>query len=392
MHDTTLNRESTELSYQPTGISPQILVTQVKNTVPFIFATASEHTPAYIRNLIKSDALIESGKGPELHQDPFRYYELCLSAHHATVASFVPTDVDNHIRHKLWVKPYEAPTLIQLRDLIVASLAWDCRVVSTRFVQTPKHGALSGHHGEWFSTAVGAYGALKKHPGLTNESEQFTSIIIAEINRQFAMYASFRSAGDNIAILKTATIIAHNLGDLNRVIDMWGFSEDDYLRRAIAHCFLANQGRWQKANDELQNLNRDLMAAENHRHFALRKPRALRRSAEYLLPIGPFFDNWGAKLATSKDLTYKELAEIVEALIDGWHRLDGPVGYARALAGITEHIPGGISELASLLPARIFKTMQAGRLRQLMSVSKERFEAQWQNLAMKALKNAPPSL
>lgn len=388
MHDTITNHEPVKLLSQPIGISPQILVTQVKNTVPFIFNGSMQSAPIYVRNMMAADNAIEAGKSAELHDDHLRYYEMCLSAHHATVASFVPTDVDNHIRHKLWLRCEDTETLLKLRDLVADSLHWDCRFVSTRFVATSAavHDVLSGHHGEWFSTAVGAYAALKKQPTLLEDSEDFAALIVQEINRELAIYTAFRQGRDGIALLKTATIIAHNLGDLNRVADMWGLGDDDFLKKSLAQNLSAKQNARQQLVDEIQTLNRDLMAVENHRHFALRKPRSLRRRAAYLLPIGPFLDAWGGKLATSNDLSRKDLAEVVEALIDGWQRLDGPVGYARALAGISEHIPGGMSELASIVPARVYKTMQSGKLRQLISIPQERFEAQWRHVALKLIK------
>src|SRR6185436_12482194 len=39
------------------------------------------------------------------------------------------------------------------------------------------------------------------------------------------------------------------------------------------------------------------MALENHRHFALRKPKCLRKSPALLIPTGPFFDDWGRRVA-----------------------------------------------------------------------------------------------
>ena len=48
-------------------------------------------------------------------------------------------------------------------------------------------------------------------------------------------------------------------------------------------------------------LNKDVMATENHRFLALRKPRALRASRELLLPIGPFFESWGRTVARALD-------------------------------------------------------------------------------------------
>src|SRR3954469_3123838 len=84
----------------PRGIEPALLLKQVRNTAPFIFEpdflTSSSVGTAYIATLRKAAHDFEVDPSTELTHD--QYFELCLSAHHATVGSFVPTDVDNQIR------------------------------------------------------------------------------------------------------------------------------------------------------------------------------------------------------------------------------------------------------------------------------------------------------
>jgi hypothetical protein len=124
-------------------------------------------------------------------------------------------------------------------------------------------------------------------------------------------------------------------------------------------------------------LNRDWMALENHRHFSLREPRAIRKNLDFLLPLGPFFDDWGKDLARHPDLSLDEMGKILEALIQGFYRLKGPVGYARALIGIESAYPGGLSELTKPLPSKVAKLWTSGSLRTQCALSQPRFEAQW---------------
>src|SRR4051794_14305273 len=99
-------------------IGPQNLLGLVRNTAPFLFdaATRPEVPPP------TSSRLIELGEPPRgwlnilalgeklsevdesSKEDGGRgdYFALCLACHHATVATFVPTDVDSKIRGHLW--------------------------------------------------------------------------------------------------------------------------------------------------------------------------------------------------------------------------------------------------------------------------------------------------
>jgi hypothetical protein len=76
------------------------------------------------------------------------------------------------------------------------------------------------------------------------------------------------------------------------------------------------------------------MAHENHRHFALRKPRVLRSRPEFRVPLGPFFDPWAESLA--RGLAPEELTEVAEALLQGWLRMKHTWSYLRALRVLRE--------------------------------------------------------
>lgn len=366
----------TETSVIPRGISPSTLIDQIRNTAPFLWSAA----PAvpyvdFIREV--------EGREDLTH---FEYFRLCVSAHWATVATFVPTDVDNQIRHKLWHPGLPIETLRAMAELALAARDWDARPLTTRFVEDAGF-VLSGHSGEWFSIAVAAYAALRRRdPDL---AARLAGAIVAEAQGEAALFARLRARGDGLNALRASTLIAHNLGDLDRVIEMWNLPADDPLREAafkLGHPTEKGQPArtgWRGDLVAAGELNQAHMAAENHRHFALRKPKCLRRSIDLLLPTGPFFDDWGKRMAAHPALSREDVAEVVLALIEGWERLPETVGYPRALAGVREGFRGGLTELARYLPAKRARQLQAGPLHTLMSVSRARFEQNWQSFGLR---------
>ena len=372
-------RRETEVT--PRGIAPDLLIRQVQNTVPFLFEPGFE-PPQSAPHLTLLQTVARESRSFEDFDLP-SYFELCLSAHHGTVASFVPTDVDNHIRFKLWSPGTAEGTIARMVDHVEKSRHWDFRPVSCRFVTSPESGErMSGHNGEWFSTAVAAYGATRRRA--TERALSIQGLILHEIEREAKIYLDFRKHRHGIGCLKAATILAHNLGDLDRVIELWNLEADSFYQ---PHKVLSGvtDALW-----EAREMNKALMAIENHRHFALRVPRCLRRSADFLLPIAPFLDDWGASIATHPDLRPEEIGEIAEALVDGWEKLAEPVGYARALSGIEENFRGGLSQLAQNMPARNARKLKTGGLRTLVAVPKSRFEGYWNQAALKWLRDITP--
>ncbi len=356
----------------PRGVRPAILLEQIRNTVPFAFGDTS--TP-YISTV--NEVFLDDPTHAE-------YFRLCLSAHYTTVGSFVPTDVDNQIRYRLWHPAVPVETLEEMAELVLSAIRWDPRPVSTRWVmnQMDRARPLSGHDGEWFSVAVAAYAALRrKSPEI---SARVLGAIEDEIERETNMVAEFGRKEDGIGLLKASTLIAHNLGDLARVIEMWHLAEADPLVKLSA-C----ESDWLRIAGKLNKL---FMAEENHRHFSLRGPKGIRKFADLLLPIGPFFDEWGVRVARHPGLTLADIVEVMTSLIDGWVWLAEKrgeknavtVGYARALAGISEGFPGGISGMQGELPSSLARRLKSGPLCNLLSVDRSVFEGQWRKKALNA--------
>jgi hypothetical protein len=348
------------------------LVEQVRNTMPYLFAEESKGFEAF-PYLARMRAACADPDRPLSHED---YFLVCLSAHHATVATYVPTDVDSQIRFKLWHPALPTPVLQQMAEHVRESRNWDWTPVSTRYARSPRSGEkMSGHNGEWFSTAVAAYGAMRKRDAAI--AADTAGEILREVQRELTIFSDARAAREGIEMMRAAAVIAHNFGDLQRVLDMWQIEARDPLADSFT------KAKDCPAHQAAFELNRRWMAAENHRHFSLRKSRSLRVSPDLLLPLGPFFDDWGTLL--SRRLTPEDLAEVIEALIEGWQWLKGTaVGYCRALAGIEESFPGGLNRLGAYLPVRVLREWKAGALRTGCAVPRRRFEEQWKQMALNA--------
>jgi len=345
------------------GILSSVLVEQVRNTAAWLWrdsrcaALTAVFDAAYDEPIELPGALL-------------RAFRLRLAAHHATVATFVPTDVDAHIRHHMWTAVSDAETFSEARAHIDEAASRDAALVSARVTE-----GLSGHDGEWFSVRAGGLGRALVL-GFDRDVDALAGEIDAELDRERRLFAATLDEGaPATTALALATTIAHNLGDLSRVVDAWPRSariaelQARYSRLGHAECSGWGGEFWLAGI-----LNKELMAPENHRFLALRKPRALRRSRELLLPVGPWFDAWGEKVGVSEWLDDGDRAEVVAALVELHLRSPAQEGCLRALAGIHRCTRGGVAAYGPGLPARLRKELGRGRIRDAIDVPRVRFE------------------
>ncbi|MEO7164837.1 MAG: hypothetical protein ABI041_18100 [Bdellovibrionia bacterium] len=390
------------MAYLPRGIDPELLSSQVKNTMPYLFESGVETTPLGhfppAQVLKKYEVSLSSEVTERLSH--FEYFRLCVSAHYLTCGTPVPTDVDNQIRRKLWPAELPLEVALEMAQLVLESRGWDFTQVSSRFTYGAlgtdwEKEALSGHLGEWFTVASAAYCALKQYadPLAQDKRKQLLEQIAAEVLRHSEIFGSLWRAKDGLNCLKAAASIAHNFGDLDRVMDMWELDIGDPLRLNFYKLGttpfdpdkkLRYLGRlWVAGELYKSSIESGSMAFENHRHFALRKPRCLRQSPVLLIPTGPFFDDWGKRVARSlmsPDGTPSENThEVVEALKHGWDRLPKTVGYGRALRGITEVHP----------EIHIEGLTHVNNFRSVLEMPQERFEKKWNDQALREMDDIP---
>lgn len=386
------------MAYLPRGIAPELLFSQVKNTMPYLFD--SETGEALARSFPPADVLrTYDGKSQE-PLSHFEYFRLCVSSHYLTCGTPVPTDVDNQIRRKLWPAELPLEVALQMADLVIESRHWDFTQVSTRFkggaFESPwKNQILSGHLGEWFTLSSAAYCALKQYqdPLAAEKGRQLYESISDEVHRHSEIFGSLMRAYDGLGCLKASASVAHNFGDLDRVMDMWELDFGDPLRLGFYKLAttpfdpngkLRYLGRLWVAGELYKTLvESSSMALENHRHFALRKPRCLRQNPAFLIPTGPFFDDWGRgvarRLSPSQGAPTDETLEVVAALIHGWERLPKTVGYGRALRGMLE--------INSHLPVEVLMKIPSKRL--VLEMSQDHFEKIWSDAAIQAMDEIP---
>jgi hypothetical protein len=361
-----------------TGIANSLLVEQVRNTTAWLWESPAAaplvalfDTAAADESEARSDLGERADGGTTDDFASVRNLRLRLAAHYATVATFVPTDVDAHIRHHHWMAIDDADVFAASRACIDEAAARDPALVSARVTR-----GVSGHDGEWFSVRAGALGRALSL-GLADESAALAGEIDAELEREEHLFAAaFACGAPARTTLALATALAHNLGDLSRVVDAWPKALAGHEHRARYSRLGHADGEQRRTAFVLAGaLNKEIMALENHRFLALRKPRALRRSRELLLPVGPWFDDWGELIGRSTLLDDGDRAEVVSALIELHLSSPRQQGCLRALAGIHRTTRGGLASYLSALPARVRKEALRGRIREALDVSPEHFEA-----------------
>jgi hypothetical protein len=348
----------------PAGITPTLLFEQVKNTASWAL-TLELPAVKVLRGAAELEPRWRKGEAAE------EYLVYLLAAHFTTVATFVPTDVDQRIRQHVWTNLAGARLASAIeRTLEVA--AWDVRPVTERHVDLDDQ-VLAGHQGEWFSVLSGALGRALSLGDATS-ADRARAWIEAELTREAHLVQYARKHGTAQELLSVVTTVAHNLGDLSRVVDTWSPAiAASEVGRRYARLGHEDGARFDGAFVYAGALNKQLMALENHRFLPLRGPRALRRERAFLLPFGPYFYDWGKALGATPLLADEERAEILQALLGVHERRTEENGCLRAIAGMNAAYPGGVDKLGKLLSAEGRMSLQRGGVRQALRRSEPEF-------------------
>jgi hypothetical protein len=329
---------------QSRGITPALLFSQVQSTAAWALTAEAKNPAAVVLNDV--EAVQKNWKN---QADPVGHLRFMLAAHYTTVATYVPTDVDTSIREHAWSALSGEKLRLGVRVALEAS-QWPLAPISERVVHVDGE-ALSGHQGEWFSVLAGALGRALTLAD--QEAIELTSEWIdAEIAREARLIAFAQKQKDPKTLLSAATVVAHNLGDLSRVVDTWNPKfQSSQLGLRYHRLGFREDGAFSKVFAEVTELNKRWMALENHRFLTLRVPRALRRSRGLLLPIGPYFFDWGRMIGEAPSLSDPERAEVLLALLQMHARRTTEHGCLRAIAGMNQTVSGGVARLAKLLPS-----------------------------------------
>lgn len=386
------------------GIAPVVLSSQVSATAGW--ALEDDGDPRGVGATVAAITVRDAANiEAKWKADPgcLEYLRLLLSAHYLTVGTFCPTDVDARIRHHYWGEVDDAEELGRALDEVDAIAALDPRHVSARVLvdgsaDAPREKTISGHDGEWFSVRAGALGqALAMSAGGSAEVralvERLESAIEDELAREAGFFDACVRSGDTVRILSAATTLAHNLGDLSRVVDEWprGAAADAMRGRYTRLGHEPDRSRFDGAFYVAGALNKSLMAIENHRFLAMRSAKALRASRALLLPIGPFFFGWGQVIARSLE-DEKDRADVLAGLIETHLSREEQQGVLRGIAGIADANRGPWDKVVANLPARLRKLATTGAVQTAIKTSEAAFLGRLENKFKPALKEAAAAL
>ncbi len=358
-------------------IGPETLIAQVRSTAPFLSDLLPEPEPArlidlggtpdgFLRVIASWENMLHEGLTPE--QQLQDYFAFCLACHHATVATFVPTDVDTKIRGIVWRETRDVEVLRPMLRFALASRGWREDGISIRAVR-----GVSGHNGEQWSAIAAGLGYLLEL-GDTESADEALAAIETEIDREQAVFDSLCAERDGeLDLLRLSMTLAHNRGDLTQGMGFW--KKNAVTTPLMEH--LSTRGRFAVAVFIYQHTG---LSAEGHRHYPLRPVKVLRRSAATLLPLCPFLDDWGGVIAQ-----LPEAHEVLEALVVGCQKVEGQQGYYRAIAGMRAASSGAFDRAAARMPNSAQRLLRDAALRKLIDVPRVSFESMMKKRARAAL-------
>ena len=370
-------------------IGPDNLLSLVRNTAPYLFTSVGRAmaqpcpAPTQLIHLVAQPVgwlqILRHGRQlsesePDTPTGHVDYFALCLASHMATVATFVPTDVDNKIRDALWHPDTDRGALEIMAEAALAAHAWDQRLISTRWIAAPGHEPVGGHDGEWLGVAVGALGCFIRLKD-TTWSERLFAAIDAELMREAAAFSAQRQLPNGeIDLLRLATILTHNVGDVDQGLKSWREAEQHPLAGRLRRLAHENSTPYNGIFHLAAHLYKQLLSSEGHRHYPLRDVRALRSSPDYLLPLGPCFDDWGRAMANHADFSPASRADLLTSLLAGCRKVAGQVGYYRAIAGMQDGL-GNLDVLGKYLPSAATKALKDPILKQQIAIKQISFES-----------------
>ena len=361
-------RSNLELS----GIAPNLLLKDIEVTAPFLFK-GELNLEGKDREYLKKISFYKKNLNSLKYINLSDYFYICMAAHWATAGTFVPTNVDNQIREGLWKHKEILGHIEKMARITIDSWLWNYEEVTNRKSFNVSTGqVLSTHEGTWLSVAIGAYNALVKNKK-TELAQEMSQIILAEIDKEEKILLKLRESRDHINFLRTTALMAHNFGDLDRVIDQWEMPQDDPFRERIYKLGHQLNKNYSPILVFAGQVNKAFLSVENHRHMSMRQAKCLRKSFKFLIPVGPFMDSWGRALGESKDLTMSEKGEIVGCLFEGYKRQDLAYGYARAFRGLINSLPQGLESLVQDIAFDVVAEIRKSNFYKISEIPEEEF-------------------
>ncbi len=362
-------------------IQPATLVEWVENTAPYLF---SSDAPALGGRLLELDfrrILLAVKRGYDWPADRDAYVEdyfaLCLAAHHATVATYIPTDVDSKIRGLLWKEHSALDGQQRMFAFARQAMRWPMEGISARYTELAGLGPVSGHNGEQLSVLMGALQTFLKQ-GSGSDAEAAYAAVSEELRRETIEFVTaLETKGRELDALRLAAWLTHNVGDVDQGLSYWPQgplyerARQDFGR--LAH---ENTRPFGGIFAQAAKIYKKLMSPEGHRNYPLRGIKALRQTPDLLLPQAPFLDEWGRNVARHPSLSESDRGEVLGALVNGSRKLKGQRGYYRALRGMQDELgEAGLQRLLKAQPNSVRKEYESAEMRKLVAVSRDSFES-----------------
>ncbi|ATH07445.1 hypothetical protein BIY24_05660 [Halobacteriovorax marinus] len=376
MLEDAMAKKKLKSGFQLDGIAPNILLKHVENTAPFLFKgelDTSGKERAYLEKLRFYKKNLKQLSNINLTE----YFHICLAAHWSTAGTFVPTDVDNQIREGLWRHKDIKKHIEKMARLTIESWSWDySQVTNRKSYNRVNDQVMSTHEGTWLSVAIGAFCALTKYKE-EKLAKEVAEVILAEIEKEEKLMLQLREDRDHINFLRAAPLMAHNFGDLDRVMVQWEMNIDDPFCKKIFKLGHELNDSYDPILVYTGKVNKAFSSKENHRHMSMRQPKCLRKSSDFLIPVGPFMDQWGETLGKSQKLTLEEKAEIACAFFDGYKRQDQAFGYCRAHGAMIRELENGLDDLTPFMAFDLVHELKNSKFSEIAMRPLEEFEAEY---------------
>jgi hypothetical protein len=362
--------------FQLSGIAPNILLKHVESAAPFLFEGELD-TSGEERAFLEKLRFYKKNLKALAHINLTEYFHICMAAHWSTAGTFVPTDVDNQIREGLWKHKDIKQHIDKMAKITIDSWKWDYRQVTNRkSFNSHNDEVMSTHEGTWLSVAIGAYCALVKNKK-TELAAEVADVIKAEIVKEQDLMIALREDRDHINFLRAAPLIAHNLGDLDRVIVQWDMLEEEFCKSIYKLGHIPND-RYDNILVYTGKVNKRFSSKENHRHMSMRQPKCIRKSSKFLIPVGPFMDDWGTALGSSNLLSAQEKAEIIVAMFDGYERQDEAFGYCRGYGAMVKACES-MDEVETWISFDVMNEINKSEFKKIAQIDRADFEQKYKD-------------
>jgi len=112
--------------------------------------------------------------------------------------------------------------------------------------------------------------------------------------------------------------------------------------------------------------------------MSMRQPKCIRKSSKFLIPVGPFMDDWGTALGSSNLLSAQEKAEIIVAMFDGYERQDEAFGYCRGYGAMVKACES-MDEVETWISFDVMNEINKSEFKKIAQIDRADFEQKYKD-------------